>query len=434
MGVAAKVPLWIVSRSLFGETMSLMGVLKQWPSMLKRRLFGMLILRFFPSRGLFLPIIELEGLKGYTYKTRANLLSRNGGDGAVQAAMVSLLLVFVTMFSIVFFIDMILQYSGENALFEVLASNMENFDTRFTPYWVWLGFYLVSASLIEPFFVGAGFTMYINSRTVTEGWDIELTFKRMSDRIKSVTAPRVGKVLLFLFAGLGLLGTMNSASAETAQERAERVLNGEEFEIDQETRWVNDYSSSSSSPSTSSRPSSGSGSDSSYRSSSSSTGGFFVGLGQILFWGLIVFAVMAIGYVIFKNRHALKSNKLSEAEDEPEIKSVMGMEVTKESLPKSLVETAREAWKNGDHHLALSLLYRGSISWFVFNARVPIVESDTEHDCVRRVSEQNHQSHGYFQNLTQEWVKLAYGKREPSDADMQRLCDSWPFQEKGGVS
>jgi hypothetical protein len=140
-------------------------------------------------------------------------------------------------------------------------------------------------------------------------------------------------------------------------------------------------------------------------------------------------------WVIIKNKHAInQTNSLSEVDDLPVVKSVMGMDVTPESLPKELSEEARDAWLRGDQQLAMSLLYRGAISWMVNQGRVPIVESDTEDDCVRRVTEKQIKvdKDQFFSSLTESWVGLAYGKNLPLESEVMSMCDRWPFNKEGG--
>ncbi len=38
--------------------------------------------------------------------------------------------------------------------------------------------YVIAVLIIEPFFVAAGFAMYLNRRAELEAWDIEQEFKR----------------------------------------------------------------------------------------------------------------------------------------------------------------------------------------------------------------------------------------------------------------
>ena len=41
-------------------------------------------------------------------------------------------------------------------------------------------------AFIEPFYVGAGFGLYLNRRTQLEAWDLEIAFRRMRKRLEAV--------------------------------------------------------------------------------------------------------------------------------------------------------------------------------------------------------------------------------------------------------
>ena len=112
----------------------------------------------------------------------------------------------------------------------------------------------------------------------------------------------------------------------------------------------------------------------------------------------------------------------------PKVRSVMGMDVTPESLPEDIVVVARAAWDKRDHQLALSYLYRGAISWTIHEMEIAIEEGDTENDCLLRVSDCGQQKvTDYFTELTQDWVNLAYGEMEPDVHAFSELCRTWPF-------
>jgi len=432
LGVAGRLPLHVVSRELFGEKVTAWQVIKLWPKMLFQNLLTAFTSRFSTTRGLSMPISQLEGLKGATYRSRVSLLSRNGGDGATQASMVALLMVLVTAASCWFFMMMVYQFYGENDFFERIFEDLYLYGDDHSNLWLILLFYCIGVTLIEPLYVGAGFAMYVNSRTMTEGWDIELSFKRLSERLRSnfkVKDPKkgqqskAGKGILLLILSLSLF-TSSDSYAETAKERVDRITKGEEYIVHQRQETTYKWEGSSSS--------------SGYGKSSSSSGGngwvVLEGISLFIFWGVVVLLVGVVIWVIVKNKHALnKVNSLNEPNDLPAVKSVMGMDVTPESLPKALSDEAREVWLRGDHHAAMSLLYRGAISWMVNQGRVPIVESDTENDCVRRVVDKlvDIDRGQFFEHLTHSWVNLAYGKTLPSESVVLDICDRWPF-EKGG--
>ena len=56
----------------------------------------------------------------------------------------------------------------------------------------------LATSLVEPFYVGAGFGLYLDRRTQIEGWDIEIAFRRMRHRLRALLP------LLLVACALGL--------------------------------------------------------------------------------------------------------------------------------------------------------------------------------------------------------------------------------------
>ncbi len=423
LGVAGKLPLYIISRELFGERVSVWDVIKQWPRMLVKNVWSGILGRFSMSRGLAMPVAELEGLKGKSYKARVHLLIRNGGDGATQAVLVSHLMVLVLSLACWFFIMMVFNFYGENDFFDKFFEDVAIYGDDYYVSWLFLLFYSIAVTLVEPLFVGAGFAMYVNSRTLTEGWDIELSFKRLSERLRASSISK-GTQLLLVICGITLC-SVSDAQAETAQLRAERITSAEEYTVHQKQVQEEVKASSSSSG----------GSKNSF-SWLNGSGGLFNGLVRVLFWAIIIAVICLLVWVVIKNKHSFnKTNRLDHKDDVPVVRSVMGMDVTPESLPKRLAEVAREAWLRGDHQFAMSLLYRGAISWMVNHGRVPIMESDTEHDCIRRVSE-NHvpvERRQFFSHLTEKWVGLAYGENLPLESEVILMCDSWPFEAEGGA-
>ena len=122
---------------------------------------------------------------------------------------------------------------------------------------------------------------------------------------------------------------------------------------------------------------------------------------------------------------------MGSADNAARARVVMGMEVTPESLPENIPETAWRWWGEGRRHEALALLYRGAISRSIELARVEIMESDTEGDCLRRIGQAGVEAHaGYFKGLTGSWVRLAYAERFPADDEVRSLCQQWPYMER----
>ncbi|MEO1856937.1 MAG: hypothetical protein ABGY95_06180, partial [Rubritalea sp.] len=391
--ICDRIPLFVLSRRLFGEDSTIKDLLKALPSMFFRRFFVTLFMGPLNlARGLSQPVMELEGLKGKAYSQRVSLLSRNGGEGASQAAMVSLVLVLASMFSMLFVFFSLLGLFGDSIVIEEFwVDHVLDSDADFMPIpyvWIMVGLMLSAVTLVEPFYVGAGFSMYINSRTITEGWDIELAFKRMSERVNCVLKT-TGKSLLMTLVTL-LCFSLSHPPLEASNDRLDKVMANEDFEIRSEIVQV---------PKKSGNPSLGSGGLALF--------GALGVVSTILFWGILIALIIGVCWLIHTNMHVFRGTGRANLASPPTVRSVMGMDVTPESLPKDIVAAAKAAWDARNHQLALSYLYRGSISWTINEMAVEIEEADTENDCVLRVQQAGQQAvTDYFSGLTKHWVNL----------------------------
>lgn len=413
-----RVILFIVSQALFGAAPSVKTVLKAWPRLLVKNLWSALIIRrFSPSRSLTLPVSELEGLKGKVYTQRVQVLEVNGGEGASVATFAGLLLEFVAFGGVLMLVFAMAPGEVSSSWGYAISEFFSNDDfSYFSSSLVWVAAvtWMFAITLMEPFYVSAGFALYVNSRTLTEGWDIELAFKRMGSRISNLKNGAKKTTLLLMVALVGtcfLMSTHNAlAESDTDEPSIEQIMQSEDFTIHTKIEKV---------------PVKKEVSSFNWRLPA------FMGLfGHVLFYIVLALVLGGLAYLIYKNKHLLGgASGIDERSSSPsKIREVMGMDVTPESLPADVVSAARSAWEAGDHQLALSLLYRGSITWFINREELPIEESDTEGDCLRHVEQMSDKGFTpYFTKLTQLWVSMAYGKKQPDDAAMQSLCDTWPF-------
>ena len=425
-----RVPLFYLSRALFGSAPTTREFFKVLPKLWTHRFFDALIVsRFSFVRSLVMPIKELEGLKGSQYAGRRNALLRSG-SGQAQWFLVSCF--FLTML----FTDALILL----VLTAVPALSPPDHTTLIEAFWDmivsgkgavankmafgFLCYFAFATAIVENLYVAGGFGLYLNARTELEGWDVELTFRRIANRIRTIQASSLTVLVttILLLAGTGSIHAQNSDPASDPPDAAiERILEHEEFNIETRTQRVR------------SRESSESGERSDFQGSLS-----FLGLlGQLLFWALVIALIVFLVIMIYKNRHLFVPSRRAQDEvSEPRARTILGMEITADSLPNDLVAAARQAWQSGQKKEALSLLYRGTISWLVESAQSPIRESDTEYDCLchaRRTPAATTRI-GYIETLTGTWTGVAYGRQDPGDEQMEELLGTWPFNPGGGKS
>jgi hypothetical protein len=87
-----RVPLWVLSRALFGDAPELQQVLRELPRLWLRRLpLALVWHRLHPSRAMMQPVALLEGSKHSERSERESLLTRQGGGVAFLVAILGVL-------------------------------------------------------------------------------------------------------------------------------------------------------------------------------------------------------------------------------------------------------------------------------------------------------------------------------------------------------
>ncbi|MEP6633133.1 MAG: DUF4129 domain-containing protein [Luteimonas sp.] len=192
-----RIPLYVVSRAVFGATPAVSETLAAqarwgWRPMLHYltwRRFGM-------ARSLFLPIDLLEGTDpqrvgerrralGGALRGHATLLTLAclNFEIALSLAAVALALMFVP-----------LEFLSESAraAWMLMAQSPPRWAQVASNALAWMG-----TTLIEPFYVGAGFGLYLNRRVQIEAWDLDIAFRRFRTRARAaVVATMLGVALL----------------------------------------------------------------------------------------------------------------------------------------------------------------------------------------------------------------------------------------------
>lgn len=478
--LASRLVLRVLSTSLFGQTPPLRQRLAELPRLLTRDLWGLLVVRRIRlMRSFELPLFELEG-KLDPARRRQRLGSLQTLHGcADKLTFTSLLLegpVFYGLFSFGMLMvpGSVFEGWGESALGMGLSPWLDSMQPYFQ---VCSLVTILTYLLVEPFYTGAGFLLYLNARTMLEGWDIELDLRRLQQRLADLglvapapaqestlppplpppgaasippAVPTRGLAPLLLAALLPLLlflptptaartgpslgpppgpeadaqpaasapasppgkGDGGAADARTPAQRAAEILRQPEFEIHREKVPVARM------PSTE-LPGGG-------------LFGFFGALSSILNV-LLVLAVLGllVWLLIQLIGHSRRAGGGAPGVILPRrgVTQLAGLDLRPSSLPDDIVAAARRAWAAGDPREALSLLYRGALSWLLFRGRLPIVESDTEGDCLRRLSRHPPLAAllPWMIRLNAVWIPCAYDRRAPAAAEFDELCRSWPF-------
>ncbi|WP_395751092.1 DUF4129 domain-containing protein [Prosthecobacter sp.] len=430
-----RIPLFFLSRAAFGVRPTFLETWKQWPRLwISNCLPALFWRRLSFIRSFALPAQMLEGLRGSAVNQRIRTLATDGGGSGFSLSYAFSKIELVAWIGLMFgTYGLLPEYARPD--WEGLFESMD-FQTTIPKGFLWWGAacHMVIVTLVEPFYVGAGFALYLNCRTRIEGWDVELAFRRMATRLSSAAAA----VIIALLALICMPSSSQAAAKTDPAEAVESVLKHPDFEVHKMPSrvWVPDLDPKEAEKEKEKEKEKERADNGNFDGSLGSLlahlglGGF-----SIIFWAIIAGLVAWLIVYLVNNRHLFISRGVSRAPVRAP-KVLMGMNITPESLPDDLVTCARKAWAAGDFKEALSLLYRGSLSWLVNRRRVPISDSDTEEDCLLQVLQAGEKTEAdYFRQLTGAWVQVAYAVMPVSNEEMGALCDKWPFLErKGGAS
>ena len=454
-------PIWerpllhFLSRELFGERLSVKSCVSQIFKLAKIQWFASLTWRRLSfTRSLDLPIIQLEGLAGEQRSSRLKVIHSVGSGASVW-----LTILFVFTEIILYFGFLALAYillptpiSESINFFQWITADAEGGITDF----LMILLTYLSVSIIAPFYVACGFSIYLNQRTQLEAWDIELAFKRLAKKLELQSENGIVKLASWIPA-LGfafLLSTMpasnlfaqeNSEGVTTelrklnadnsentsgdvteqitehdrAKELIKKIKQGEDFhQVTTEHRIV--------------RRKSGDENTSKIKSSNNGSFSFLILVGRIISWiaefALWVFVVILLLFLIIKYRHLLTGIKPIKADKKRRPKKLFGLDMQSDSLPSQPWKVALELIEQGEFRKATSLLYRASLIWYIDNTAVVIKEGDTELECLSKISRHAKTNDSQFmQQLTERWRKLAYAHQLPEKDDLIHLCQQWPI-------
>ncbi|MGD8568382.1 MAG: DUF4129 domain-containing protein [Gammaproteobacteria bacterium] len=430
-----QLPLYFISRALFNEVPDNQQLLKALPRRMVRQLVANLTWRRFTmNRSYSAPIAQLEGLKGKPRRQRLQALSEKRNAGS-WLTIVCLHFEAILYVSLIFLVWILVPFDVD---FIQWISNHEDAAS-----WGINTAYFVGAAVIAPFYVVSGFSLYLNRRTHLEGWDIELTFKRIRQRLGSSKSQTIAASIILTViitatnpdvingamaadaSDTGEVLSDNLVTPERAGEVIDRVLANKDFgEKKQVTTWkLKDSFDFDAEPSVDTQI-----------SALAQLFNAIANVSYYLVWILIALVAVWVIYQFPRWKNALGfSGAGSSKQRNPAQHKVFGLDVGEETLPDNVTEEAWRLFDAGRHRPALSLLYRASLSRLINHYGIVVKDSDTEGECARHVQRHQAQLAEFFSALTHAWIYTAYGYQPPSSDNMKQLCEHWNrhFGESG---
>ena len=181
-----RIPQYVLSRAVFGSVPGTAETLRAqlhwgWKPMLGHLTWR----RFSPFRAAMLPIDLLEGADPARLSERRRVIGGGVGGPAVLLTLACLNFLIALVLSAVLLVTLFVP----NELLPEAARAAWATLTEDPPVWALIAFNALdwlAVAFIEPFYVGAGFGLYLNRRTQLEAWDLEIAFRRMRKRLEAV--------------------------------------------------------------------------------------------------------------------------------------------------------------------------------------------------------------------------------------------------------
>ncbi|MCK5903620.1 MAG: hypothetical protein KAG28_10800, partial [Cocleimonas sp.] len=205
--------LHILSQKLFNNELSITQALGAVPALLHYSSFGALTFRRFSfSRGFNLPIWQLERLKSNVRRQRQHILLEKVHSQAVwltiSFAVMILILTASTVGIVLLFVPPELFDSLRQVFFDPRTQRLDA-----TVFLISVGGIFVAVTLlIEPFYIAANFALYLNRRTQLEAWDLELSFRKMAQRLQASAQKLLSLSLVILATAVFSVSILSSPS------------------------------------------------------------------------------------------------------------------------------------------------------------------------------------------------------------------------------
>lgn len=406
-----RVTLHVASRAVFGEVLGVKSTLAQARDWLGTGLIGALTVgRLDTARSFHLPVRQLEGQRWRAARARRRLLGLRTHGYAVWLTLACLHFEAVFVWSADMLGDFLVPAKAQEGtrIWDAMFA-----DAAFGDVLTFADFaaYAAAILLIEPLYVAAGFALYLNRRTLLEGWDLEVALRRIAAR-HSGAAPgaalAAAALLAVALAALAPAPAWAQTTARDPKHEIAEVLKGPGFpHVRETTSWQRRSAD---------EPKKGPGWDLSWLRA---VGYAFSKSAEVALW--IAAAALILLAAWWAKRLLPRAPGARRAPYRPP-PSLFGMALAPETLPADLPGAVRALLAAGRVREALGLLYRGTLSALVHGHGIELRASDTEGEALARV-----RAHGaaapaqFFGELVAHWQSAAYARRLPPATEVERL-------------
>jgi hypothetical protein len=434
-----RLPLYILSKALFGETPTLKQALREWPRLLIPQLLASLTWRRLSfSRSFLLPVVQLEGLDGSARQQRLHVLLQRNAGAAQWLTLIGVHLETALWIGLMVLFYMLLPQQIETdwswqSL--ILAADQD---------WRWLehltnAFYALVLVVWEPIYVACGFSLYLNRRTQLEAWDIELVFRRLRQRLNASVLGLLLAVCLVLTSVPPTWAAEPDDSpqaprllnqpltSQASRDSIKALLEQPPFKNKESVtryRFGDDPAKPATAQKTGDAPQ--------WLKTLLSwlDGQHFNVLAKIIEVLLWAAVIAALGWLIWRYREFLQAfvsrrPRLPAKPKRALPQQAFGLDLNRDTLPDDIAASAEHLWQS-QPRAALGLLYRGLLSHLLHDFALTLKPADTELQVLAHVEQlQRPELLAFSRSLTTHWQNMAYGHRVPAAQLQQELCDGW---------
>ena len=427
--------LYIYSRQVFGQPVSIKETFSAWPSQIRPLwLASVTWLRLSPSRAFDLPVSQLEGLSGERRASRLRVLHQTNDDNTGWWTLICVHWEGFILLGLIVMINMLLPETMELSLWDEFGILINDYVFGYNVLW-----YLAIVA-VAPLYVGGAFAAYLNRRILLEGWDIELNFKKMRQAALN-KGQGVIALLLVCFIGFNSpeVSALHIQEAEQSTPSSEEAAESEENEetvpekhveirksledifdnppfSEKETytdwRWTG-WKREIEEPEE--------------ETDMSWLMPFLLMLAtfsEIILW--VVFSLL-LGLILWLSREHIARlfNYRLPKREVVELPS-FSRHYQKKSLPDDIPEELKRLLEENAYRQVLSLLLVSSLIHLHKAYALPLTESMTELECLDCIKlNADQESTQYMNRLIDTWIQLAWAHQWPANENMQELVDRW---------
>jgi len=444
-----RAPLYVLSRQVFGTTVTWQEAVRAWPRQLGGGWLRLLTWGrpLAQTRCLHQSVWQLEMARGAVARTRRQVLSRQGtGSTAFWFCIVSFVLECVLQLGIIALIGLFMGNSKVANPFSLLAALAGDGD-KLGYALLMLAIYGTANAIIAPIYTACGFTLYLNRRASLEAWDLELQLRQFK-RPAAEHARRRSLPGAALLAAVLLAGTMGSAPDSMAaaavpdpacktpgdsgapltrtaavtdeQQRVRREVDALYASPDvhgwicvKDWEWKRQEQKKQGERKIPDLPD-------------------LSALAAVMKVLIIAAAIGLAGWLMYRYRDRFPAFRRRPAP--LRATEVGGLDIRAASLPDDVTGTVRTLWAKGERRAALALLYRATLSRLVTDDGLSLTQGNTEGDCLRLAgiaAQQARLAEGRLQvaaAATALWLDGAYAARWPGSDLLERRCAEWDAQ------